>query len=622
MVALGTVLLAAWMPFTPTAETATGSALDFSCICGPAVPAGTRGRLVAIGDHFEFSSQQGVPQRFYGANLCFSACFPRTAQDVETLVRRLAATGYNAVRLHHHDRDLVGDAPDGTQIDASQLNRLERLFAALKSAGFLVSTDLYVSRNVPWREIGIDRGGTVPHDKYKDLVRTNALARANLKHFARAWLGHVNPYTGLRWADDPALAWISLVNENATRGAVALERECEFASDMKRFLRDELACAALVSDLNGGNTGLGALYPRYCEYDYVDEHFYYAHPRFSGPGWTMPSRYDDISPARHWAAGAFGAGARRLVARPFVATEFHFCPPCAFRGASGLFIGAQAALQGWSGVWRFAWSHCDWKSVAPSCREIDYFDVSNDPMTLVSERLAVALYRRGDLMPLEKTAVAVVHKDELPHLDGQPCDNRWPGSMWSAKLGVAVDTAPPDAIVLGGGEVFSAPEQDVFRKVGKPSGQIRHDGAKGLFAVDTPCSKAVFAEAGIVELNGLSVAFMDSPATVFAVSLDGKPLVESGRILVAHLTDVRNTGDRIRPGGILEGFGTLPLMMRTGRATLSLARRTSGGTVFSLAANGVRKRRIPAECAGNMLTFVADVSGGDGDPDYLYEIIQ
>jgi hypothetical protein len=78
------------------------------------------------------------------------------------------------------------------------------------------------------------------------------------------------------------------VNENAVKGADGLERECEFAADMKRFLRDELKCAALVSDLNGGDTGLGALYPRYREYDYVDEHFYFAHPRFSGPGWTMP----------------------------------------------------------------------------------------------------------------------------------------------------------------------------------------------------------------------------------------------------------------------------------------------------------------------------------------------
>ena len=33
--------LMGWMPFKPTAEVREGSALDFSCLCGRAVPAGT-----------------------------------------------------------------------------------------------------------------------------------------------------------------------------------------------------------------------------------------------------------------------------------------------------------------------------------------------------------------------------------------------------------------------------------------------------------------------------------------------------------------------------------------------------------------------------------------------------
>ena len=609
-----------WLPFNPTAEVREGSALDFSRLCGQAVPAGTYGRIVAVGDHFEFESRRGTPQKFYGANLCFSANFPRTAQDAETLVRRLAAAGYNAVRLHHHDRDLVHGSADGTQINPDWQDKLERLFAALKKAGFHVSTDLYVSRNVPWREIGVDRDGMVPRADYKNLVRTNALARANLKTFVRSWLGHVNPHTGLSWAEDPALAWISLVNENAVKGADGLERECAFAADMKRFLREELKCRALVSDLNGGDTGLGALFPRYREYDYVDEHFYYAHPRFSGPGWTMPSKYETTSPARHWAVGAFGAGTRRLIDRPFVATEFHYCPPCAFRGASGLFIGAQAALQGWDGVWRFAWSHCDWKSVAPTCKEINYFDVSHDPITLASERLAAVLFLRGDLKPLRKTAVAVVRAEELPELDGQRVHNRWQRAMWSAKLGIAVDKAPPDAVVLGGVETFVSPVREVLEKVGAPDGQICFDGEKGLFAVDTPCSKAVLAEAGTVGLNGFSVTVYDSTATVFAVSLDGNPLAASDRILVAHLTDVRNSGDRIPSDGTLDGFGSMPLVMRTGRAEISLTRQSPRGNVFALTADGSRAHRVDAVCENGALRFTADIFAKGRGPVWLYEI--
>lgn len=615
-------MFAVWVPFNPTAEVRVGSALDFSSVCGRVSPAGMHGRLIVAGDHFEFEKLRGIPQKFYGVNLCFSACYPKTEQDAETLAQRLAAVGYNAVRIHHHDRDLVYGSADGTHINPVQLDRIDRMFAVLKKAGFLISTDLYVSRNVPWREIGRERDGTIPSDEYKRLVRTDARARDNLKTFTRLWLGHINPYTGLRWADDPALAWISLVNENAVKGAEELDRECEFASDMKRFLRDELKCEALVSDLNGGDIGLGALYPRYCEYDYVDEHFYYAHPSFSGPGWTMPSRYEHVSPARHWAVGAFGAGARRLIDRPFVATEFHFCPPCAFRGASGMIVGAQAALQGWSGMFRFAWSHCDWKSVSSKCREINYFDVSHDPVTLASERLAAALYLRGDVHPHANMAVVVVRRDELRKLDGQSCDNRWQRALWSARLGVAVENAPHGAVVLGGKEIFSAPAEEVLQKTERRGGQIRFDVDTGLFAVDTPCSKAVLSEMGTMSLNGCTITVHDSPATVFAVSMDGRPLAESGRILVAHLTDVRNTGDKIPSDGILAGFGSLPLVMRAGRAEISLARQTCGGRVFALAADGSRRHQIAAVYEGGVLRFGMDVSAGGCGPTWLYEIVR
>ena len=147
-------MFAVWVPFNPTAEVRVGSALDFSSVCGRVSPAGMHGRLMVAGDHFEFEKLRGIPQKFYGVNLCFSACYPKTEQDAETLAQRLAAVGYNAVRIHHHDRDLVYGSADGTHINPVQLDRIDRMFAVLKKAGFLISTDLYVSRNVPGREIG------------------------------------------------------------------------------------------------------------------------------------------------------------------------------------------------------------------------------------------------------------------------------------------------------------------------------------------------------------------------------------------------------------------------------------------------------------------------------------
>ena len=174
--------------------------------------------------------------------------------------------------------------------------------------------------------------------------------------------------------------------------------------------------------------------------------------------------------------------------------------------------------------------------------------------------------------------------------------------------------------VLGNVETFVSPVREVLEKVGAPDGQICFDGEKGLFAVDTPCSKAVFAEAGTVSLNGFSVTVQDSTATVFAVSLDGKPLAASGRILVAHLTDVRNSGDKIPSDGTLDGFGSMPLVMRTGRVEISLARQSPRGNVFARTADGSRAHRVDAVCENGTLRFTADISAKGRGPVWLYEI--
>jgi hypothetical protein len=48
---------------------------------------------------------------------------------------------------------------------------------------------------------------------YKNLVCVHAPAFENWKTFARNMLVHVNPYTGRRYADEPGLPLISLINE-------------------------------------------------------------------------------------------------------------------------------------------------------------------------------------------------------------------------------------------------------------------------------------------------------------------------------------------------------------------------------------------------------------------------
>ena len=103
-----------WVPVKDTTAVKAGSALDFSAAGWIDASAGKYGRVVRKGDHFEFAGKPGVKQRFYGVNLCFTANY-MSAADAEELCTRLARIGYNALRIHHYERELC-DAKDGTTI--------------------------------------------------------------------------------------------------------------------------------------------------------------------------------------------------------------------------------------------------------------------------------------------------------------------------------------------------------------------------------------------------------------------------------------------------------------------------------------------------------------------------
>ena len=81
------------------------------------------------------------------------------------------------------------------------------------AAGIYATTNLFVSRPVPWRDIGEDRDGNVPCALYKTLVGCHDGAFADWCRWARAFLEHVNPYTGRAAKDEPGMPLISLINE-------------------------------------------------------------------------------------------------------------------------------------------------------------------------------------------------------------------------------------------------------------------------------------------------------------------------------------------------------------------------------------------------------------------------
>ena len=678
-----------WIPLKVETDILPGSALDFTSLGLTDAPAGKHGRVVAKGPHFEFEGKPGVAQRFYGVNLCFTANFLDVEQSAR-LATRLARTGYNAVRLHHYDGGLVEGSADGTTLNPGNLARLDTLMAACISNGLYVTTDLYVSRSVPWRSVGINRDGRIEMNAFKVLVAVHEGAMENFKTFTRQLLTHVNPHTGRRYADEPALAWLAMINEgnfgnylaemrdlpewqqawskwladkqakepqayadipvtlpssvydvNRHSSAFVLflkDTEDRMITRMKAFLRDELGCRALITDRSSWTNHASDQVPRSELFDYVDDHFYVDHPEFIERPWQLPSKCANANPIRNAAMGAQQVVFTRLLDKPFTITEYNYSGPGRFRGIGGIVTGALGALQDWSGVWRFTYSHSRESLAQPEGYAMNYFDMAGDPLSLAAERATLCLFLRGDLAPLSHSYAMVLPKSDLLLMrDDMPRNSTdWPWLAWYARLGTQVADAAPKGVTWSGRfpEVYRLAAGDLRKLlVSSPEeplppagdGAVTIDRDSGTFVLNTPRTSGGFAESGIVDAGALIFDVGSSAATVWVSALDSKPIKASSHLLLTHLTDVQNSGIRYAQQSrkTLLAWGGLPHLMRNGTAEIRLAVNPAKDyNVYVLSTSGRRMAQIQTRVVKGRLAFTAAVNGPADTATMLYEIVK
>jgi len=678
-----------WIPLKPEPEILAGSALDFSGFRSTGLPAGRYGHVVARGPHFEFEDRPGVPQRFYGVNMCFSANFLEP-DEAALIAARLARTGYNAIRLHHHDGGLVEGSADGTTLNPANLAKLDALIAACVSNGLYVTTDLYVSRPVPWRSVGIARDETIPMNTFKVLVPVHEGAWENFKAFARQFLTHTNPYTGRRYADEPALAWLAMINEgnfgnyldemrdipewrqawekwlrarqaaepqifadipdtlpdslytqNRHTSAFVLfleATEADMIARMKRFLRDELGCRALVTDRSAWANFAADQVPRSELFDYVDDHFYVDHPEFIEQPWRLPSKCANVNPIRNTAMGAQPVVFTRLLDKPFTITEYNYSGPGRFRGVGGIVTGTMGALQDWSGIWRFTYSHDRANMLNPAGYAINYFDMAGDPLSLAAERATLCLFLRGDLAPLAHTYAMVLPKDKVLQMgDALPMNRtEWSWLAWYTRLGTLVTDAPPTGATWSGRypEIYQTPSAAITKQIADSvsgalppagDGSVALDRETGTFVLKTPRTCGGFAESGFIAAGDLIADVGTTAATVWVSSLDGKSIRDSGHLLLTHLTDVQNTGIRYAQRSLktLLAWGGLPHLVRNGKADVRLAVKSAEAyKVYALSTGGRRLGERPTRVVKGRLAFNAAVDASPETATLLYEIVR
>ena len=628
-----------------------GSPLDFSFLAD--APAGKYGRVIVAKDGtLTFRDAPEKRLRLYGTNLCFSANF-LDREMIEQLVSDFVKSGYNTVRIHHHDTDLLDpEAEDSLTFDPVKLDKLDYLFYRMKEAGLYITTDFYTNRI-------FKPGDNIPECKFynqrqmKVLLPLSRAAMENWKEFVRRWMSHRNPYTGMTWGEDPAFYCVNLVNEETLisnwtsypqstnlykekfRQYLELhgldpatpahnsnpvffrflnELQQKVLEEQIHFVKNELKLKILVTSLNYVNHLSLALLRQ--QFDVVDLHSYFDHPRFKGKWGCLPYYYHQNSAIAKMAQVPRDIMPCRIFGKPFIISEFNYCSPNVYRAEGGPLIGAYAALQNWDALYRFCWNSN--KKFFDKPIGLTRFDAVDDPLAQLSDRIAVAMFRRGDVRTAEAKFGYVVKQNAIDEME-----NVTPVSFRNLGLIAQIGSIPPNvkpnlSVKRLEREQASNPDMldnpavaEEWRKIiqnGKSAisstGEIRLDASRKQFTVTTALTESITLESGTLAAGILRVSNADSFQTVAAISLDGNPLGKSSSILILHLSDIANSGYTYRNGlrTTVTAVGGRPLLIRKAMARVELA---AGGPfrVQALSSEGLSYGEIQGRLLNGVFQF-------------------
>ena len=207
-------------PFvSPWDDAVPGTITDVSFL--NAKPAGVNGYITPKNGHF-VESKTGQRVRFLGTNFAAVQAFP-THADADKIAAHIAKQGINLVRLHHMDNSWGGADgsiwdpayKDHQHFSAAQLDRVDYLVSQLKKNGVYSNINLHVSRQFSAADGFPESVNKLPFDFDKRVDEFDRRMIQLQKNYARDLLTHVNPYTGLAYTNDPAVAVVEINNENS-----------------------------------------------------------------------------------------------------------------------------------------------------------------------------------------------------------------------------------------------------------------------------------------------------------------------------------------------------------------------------------------------------------------------
>ncbi len=453
----------------------------------------------------------------------------------------------------------------------------------------------------------------------------------------------------------------ALAQRNPQRAADQVEFmtyvQRKWTADLKTWLQKELGYDGIVIGSNWQGADTRNLDPldQYANMagDATAWNCYFAGLSTTGSRVTPKDIYTDLSLLKNPLQGVIMH--KRVAGRPHLMTEGDWCLPNRFRAEEPFMEACYGSLQGMGGWCLFALEG-DW---------INKY-VRRWPMqvpVVMGQHPAAALIYRNEYVKEAPVVIndALALKD-LYALKGATFVPQFRGSVdFNAKAeaasGKTVASAETDPVKIelaqadglayyvgrvqrtiaenpGASYILPDLNKHIDRKaqvVRSVTGEMMLDYGKGLCTVNAPCAQGAtgfLQAAGTLALADVSIAMQNEYGTVLVVSLDGKPLKSSAKILVQVMTEEQQYGYTTAP--IKHAFakgqpeidclqvvsnGVPPICVRNFSGSITLMRADAGKfKVAALDINGHKTRDLPTG-SGDTLTI-------ELLPNCLYYVIQ
>lgn len=398
--------------------------------------------------------------------------------------------------------------------------------------------------------------------------------------------------------------------------------------------------------------------PARAEMPVITMHGYHAHP--SGYGGSRGITLNQKSPLAEGGSAVKRQSTARWLDRPYLITEFGFVFWNRYRHEQGLVYGACASLQNWNGIA----CHCNQAVLYGDA--LVSFQVGHDPVGRASELVTAFCYLRGDVRPSPHTV-------EIPISEEFAFGGRAMGAIpdelsrmwiWSrigltfagryrAPVNADLRITPDGTAQTGGSDMFEEIRATrgtaglerycaLLKRDGILPGNNRSNPARGLYESDTGeifmnvktaelslqtvrLEGAVLKSDHPVTLDALTVERCTVPVAVTVVSLDRRSIRNADRLLAVIATDARNSNMRFsdKEETTLESIGTLPVLVKTGRFRLAIARPDQAEFhAYALKLNGERASELPVSRRNGRLILEIDSGALPEEPALFYELVR